>query len=151
MPVNALVDQLPHAVLFFTLVLLTDGCKDPSDSHSVNDRSRIDLNSFNLCGIAAIGKILSCGGEAFLISSHFTKIACTASTFSIALSQKCSIASGNNANWCGLLATTSHISCLVHGLPVHVGHPYFAYSSKNLCRWVVEGKTLWSHFVFIRC
>jgi hypothetical protein len=64
------------------------------------------------------------------MSSHFAKTACPMLTCSIALSLKCSIASGNIADWCGSLATASHISCLVQGLPVHVGHPYVAYSSK---------------------
>ena len=43
--------------------------------NSVNERSRIHLNGFDLCGIIATGNIFSFLGISFLMSPHFTSIA----------------------------------------------------------------------------
>ncbi len=98
------------------VVPCTDGQGDTSDRHNVKERSKLDLNAFDLCGIAAIGKILTCdGGESF-ISSHFTRMACPTATFAIASRQKCLFASGNNAEQCGPQVTALYIASVDQGL-----------------------------------
>ncbi len=111
----------------FVVVSLIQGHREPSDRHSMNDKSKIEWNAFALCGMAAKGEIFSYGGGLSLISSQLIWIACPAFTFSMLSSQKCSIASGNNAEQWGPLATTSHISAFVHGVPVRVVQPSVVY------------------------
>jgi hypothetical protein len=42
-----------------TVVSFTDGRMPPFFNHRLNDRSRIDRKPLDLCGMAAIGEILS--------------------------------------------------------------------------------------------
>ncbi len=105
----------------FVLELFMDGRVVPLHSRSKKDRSNIDRNAFNLCGIAAIGETFICIGGLLFILSHSTIVACPMATFLAASCLKCSSASTNSADACGHYSTASHISAFVHGFPVFAG------------------------------
>jgi hypothetical protein len=65
----------------------------------LKDRSKIDLNAFDLWGIAAIGEIFSWGGGLSLISSHRTSFACPTLSFSALSAAKCTSASVDLDDW----------------------------------------------------
>jgi hypothetical protein len=97
----------------FSVVSFTATRMPPLASRNRNDRSRIDRKAFDLCGIAAIGDILSlCGGLSFILS-HTKRRACFVQIFSVISSAKCASASGESADRCGPLATASQILFLV--------------------------------------
>jgi hypothetical protein len=103
------------------LVSFTDEQTPPFARRNRNDKSKIEQNSFDMCGIAAIGDTLSSVGGPSLIESHSTNRACFVRTFSLASTAKCLIASGESAKQCGPRSTASQISFFDHGLPVFVG------------------------------
>ena len=115
----------------FSVVLFTEAWIPPFLRRRRKDKSRMDRKSLDLCGMAAIRDILSSFGGLSLMESYSTSRACFVRTFSAALVLKCAIASGDRAELCGPLATASHISSFVHGLPVCVGHPNVAQSLSN--------------------
>ncbi len=99
----------------------------PDRKRRRKERSRIDRNTFDLWGIAAIGDTLSWEGGLSLMSSQRTSFAWPTLTFSALSSAKCARASGEREDWCGPHSTASHISALVHGFPVRVGQPICAH------------------------
>ncbi len=80
------------------MVSLTDADIPPFVSQSWKERSSIERNAFDLCGMADIGDIFSCSGGLSLMSPHSTIRACLVLTFSAASSAKCTSASGDNAD-----------------------------------------------------
>ncbi len=78
---------------------LTDASTTLFFSLSQKDRSRIERNTFDLCGITVIGEIFNFLGGLSLISSHTTVRAWLVCTFSAASSAKCAMASGVSADW----------------------------------------------------
>jgi hypothetical protein len=117
----------PLGAVFVVESLMAGGFV-PSCKRSKNNRSRLDLNAFDLCGIAAIGNTFICGGGSCLIVSQLTIVAWPVATFLCASAWKCSSASTNRAEMCGPHSTASHNSAFVHSFPVFAGHPYVAYS-----------------------
>ncbi len=113
------------------VVFLTEESLELSERRRVKDRSKIEQNTFDLWGMAAIGEILYCGGGLSLMSSHRTRIACPAATFAILLSWKCLIAFGKSEDRYGPCATASHITAFVYSLPVPVRHLNVAYSLRR--------------------
>ena len=107
-------------------------CKiPPFFKRRLKDRSKMERNPLNLCGIAAIGEIFSWLGGLCFIESHSTIFACPSLTFLIDSVAKCSSASSDNADRCGPRSTASQISSLVHGHPVRLGHPKVSHSVKS--------------------
>ncbi len=113
------------------VVSLTADKTPPFLRHKWKDKSKIDLKAFDLCGIAAIGEILFCGGGLSLILSHAIRHACLVCSFSLISSAKCLSASGDLADQCGPHSTASHISSFVHWHPVRVGNPNVAQSRRS--------------------
>ena len=113
--------SIAPACAVFSVFLLTDARTPPFCSRRRKDKSRIDQNSFDLCGIAAIGDILSSGGGLSFILSQSTRRACFVCTFSSASALKCFIAAGERAERWGPRATASHISSFYHGFPCMLG------------------------------
>ncbi len=91
--------QSPLLVWFFSVVSLPDASTPPFFSLGRKDKSRIEQNAFDLCGIATIGEIFNSLGGLSLISSHGTMRARLVRTFSAASSAKCEMASGMSADW----------------------------------------------------
>ncbi len=112
----------------FVVALFTAGSFVPSRKRRENNRLRIDLNAFDLCGIAAIGDTFICGGGLCLIMSQSTIVAWPVATFARASFLKCSSASTDSAETFGPRSTASHVSAFVHSFPVFAGHLYVAYS-----------------------
>ena len=82
----------------FSGVSLTNAKREPSCSRKANDRSKIDRNALDLCGMATMGEIFNCGGGLSLMSSYKTILACPDATFSLHSSAKCSNASVDSAD-----------------------------------------------------
>jgi hypothetical protein len=119
---------LPSAV--FSVVSFTASQNLPLRSLSQKDRSSIDQNAFDLCGIAAMGDIFSSGGVSLMVSYLITR-AWSILIFSLVSSAKYWIASLDGANWCGPHLIASLMSAHDHSLPVLVGHPNCAQSIKT--------------------
>ncbi len=98
--------------------------------HSQNDNSKMEQNTFDLCGIAAMGEIFSSLGGSCYIESHGTSRACFVLIFLAVSAAKCLMASGDKADWCGPHLTASHISSFAHGRPIFVGHPNCDHSKR---------------------
>jgi hypothetical protein len=137
---------------FFSVVSLTAANTPLFLSRKQNKRSQMDQNAFDLCRIAAIGKIFSSLGELSLMSSQLTMCTWPNRTFSATSSVKwvIAIASRESTNLCGPCATASHISSLDHGHPVHVGHPNVAhFVSRSAAGW--DSTLPWGHMELQYC
>jgi hypothetical protein len=83
----------------FSIVSLTDASTPPFFSLSRKDKSRIEQNAFDLCGIAVIREIFnSLGGLSLILS----RARCGLGYYALSqlpLQQKCVMASGVSADW----------------------------------------------------
>ncbi len=116
----------------FSIVLLTDSMIPPSLSRSEKDRSRIDLYTLDLWGIAATSETFRCRGWLVFISSHRTTHACPFSTLLATSSAKCAMVSGSRADLCGPWLIAAWILSRVQSHPVLVGHPNCSQSARSL-------------------
>jgi hypothetical protein len=104
----------------------------------------MDRNAFDLCGIAANGKIFSSLGGLSLMLSQLTIRAWPNHTFPAASSVKWERASGDNSDLCGPRATASQSSSLDHSCLVYVGHLNVAHSvSRSAAGW--DSALPWGH------
>jgi hypothetical protein len=103
----------------------------PFFKRKLNDKSKIEWSPLKLCGIAAMGEILSWVGGFSLIESYSTILAWPALTLLNDSAAKCSSASSDSTNLCGPHSTASQISNFVHGHPVRARHPTNAHSFKS--------------------
>jgi hypothetical protein len=113
------------------VVLLTECKMPPFFKRRLKDRSKIERNPLNLCGIAAMGEILSWPGGLSFTESYSTILHWPAVIFLTASTAKWSSASSDSADQCGPCSNASQISSLVHGRPVLVGHRSCAHSFKS--------------------
>ena len=117
----------------FSNVLFTNRAMEPSFKHKLNERSRMDLNAFDLWGMAALGKIFSLGGRLPFISSQRTMQAGANATFSFVLVAKCASALGLVADWCCplLIAMVIWAPVLVHCFLEISGQPSWDHSARS--------------------
>ncbi len=132
-----------------TVAPLTDSRKPPYLRCSQKERSRIDQNALDLWGMAAMGEILSQMVGSSLMLSHSTSFACPAVTLATLSLAKCAMATGDNADLCGLRATASHISCFVHGRPIFCRVTKCGPFGQEHPRGVSRSNTSQAHFVEI--
>ena len=98
----------------------------------MNDRSRIDQNARDLCGITAMGDTFnySCG-ERLNSPIHSTIVTLPMRSLSNASDWIYSIASGVIADSCGPLSIAAWIISLVQPYPVSAGQPFVVYWSSR--------------------